>query len=785
MRAVLLVAKAEARRRAAALLGLALIVGLVGTAVLGSVAGARRTDSALDRFTDATATADGRAFAFALGRPLGGDLVGEVGALDGVREVGGFAIYSTDALFDVDVSIVAPTDDVAFRRLDRPLLLDGRYPDPSSPDEVVLSDLAVERLGLHTGDRFRASTFSPEDCAALAEDDFQGFNGPAVDLEVVGEVRRLDELQASAIDSGPTAIATPAFAAAHAADTCASAVSAVVRYEPGAGPSDAEMVAATRRAAPGVAEIGAGSVEKEYLEALRSAIDVAVIALLVFAAVTAAAGALALIQAVLRQTEATTPIGGTLGALGLTRAQQALAGTLPLVAAAVLGAVLAGIGTVVVSPLFPLGVARRAEPDPGLRPDVLVLIVGLVALVVLVAVVGFLASRRRVGRVAVPERASVASRAAGRLRATPSIIIGLRLADDRTRSRTAVRTAMVGTGLAVAGLCAVAVLSASLSGVLDDPARFGWPWTAKPDVDSPDPEATVRAVAQEEQVEAVAVLHQSGLEVDDHATEAFGLEVIKGTIDFPLLGGRLPAADDEIVLAEGVAPDVDLGSSLRVRAGDEVADLTLVGRAVLPQIDNNGVDAALVQPEALDRLSHSPERSLVLTYAPGVDEDALEAHLEEAYGLSFPAYARPDPPDRLLHLDEIRGLLVALALFFTVLGIVGLAHALAVAGRRHRGFFATLRALGFRRRQVVRSVATCSAAIVLAGIVVGMPLGIALGRLVWTAIAGDLGVVDAPSVPAVAILSLALLTLGGALIVATPSAWLAGRCRPAAVLRAE
>ena len=132
-----------------------------------------------------------------------------------MAEVGGSVLYATDASFDIDTSILAPTDDIQFQRFDRPLLLDGRLPDPDATDEVVLSELAVDHLDLHTGDRLQANTFSDEDCAALAADDFLGFNGPALDLEVVGEVRVIEELQGSEVDSGPVAIATPAFAAEH------------------------------------------------------------------------------------------------------------------------------------------------------------------------------------------------------------------------------------------------------------------------------------------------------------------------------------------------------------------------------------------------------------------------------------------------------------------------------------------------------------------------------------------------------------------------------------------
>ena len=144
MSAILLVARAEARRRRAALLGLALLLALVGTAVLGSVAGARRSASALERFQDATDARDGRAFAFVLGADVAEDLVEEIAGLDGVAEVGGSVIYGTDVSFDIDTSILAPIDDTQFRRIDRPLLLDGRLPDPAAADEVVLSELAVE-----------------------------------------------------------------------------------------------------------------------------------------------------------------------------------------------------------------------------------------------------------------------------------------------------------------------------------------------------------------------------------------------------------------------------------------------------------------------------------------------------------------------------------------------------------------------------------------------------------------------------------------------------------------
>ena len=88
-----------------------------------------------------------------------------------------------------------------------------------------------------------------------------------------------------------------------------------------------------------------------------------------FALVTGAAGVLALTQAVVRQVAAADRVDETLAAVGLTRGQRAVAVALPLVVASAVGAGLAVLGAVAVSPLFPLGVARRAEPEPGVLAD--------------------------------------------------------------------------------------------------------------------------------------------------------------------------------------------------------------------------------------------------------------------------------------------------------------------------------------------------------------------------------------------------------------------------------
>ena len=166
-------------------------------------------------------------------------------------------------------------------------------------------------------------------------------------------------------------------------------------------------------------------------------------------------------------------------------------------------------------------------------------------LVVVVALTAVLAARRQ--RPAEPTPRTGCRRLAGavaRSGASPPIVVGVRLVGDRSRGRFAVRTAVVGAAVALAGVCAVAVLSGSLAGVLDHPERYGWPWTARPDLDSDDPEATIAAIAEEPDVAAIGVVDSASIDINGRGLEGFALDVVKGSIAFPVLDGRVPDGAD-------------------------------------------------------------------------------------------------------------------------------------------------------------------------------------------------------------------------------------------------
>ena len=178
-------------------------------------------------------------------------------------------------------------------------------------------------------------------------------------------------------------------------------------------------------------------------------------------------------------------------------------------------------------------------------------------------------------------------------------------------------------------------------------------------------------------------------------------------------------------------------------------------------------------------------RNLLLTYAAGIDPTTLEPRLEEDYGVGFTPYSRPDPPGRLLQLDLMGGLLRGLGAFLIGLGMVGLVHFLGVSARRRRHDFAVLRALGFVRRDLSLTMSWQAMSVVAVGVVVGVPLGVMVGRWAWLAAIGSVGMVDTPALPGVSLVAIVVVAVGGAAALGAVPGWFAGRRPPADALRAE
>jgi predicted lysophospholipase L1 biosynthesis ABC-type transport system permease subunit len=96
-----------------------------------------------------------------------------------------------------------------------------------------------------------------------------------------------------------------------------------------------------------------------------------------------------------------------------------------------------------------------------------------------------------------------------------------------------------------------------------------------------------------------------------------------------------------------------------------------------------------------------------------------------------------------------------------------------------------LKTLGFLRRQVAATVAWQATATALTALVVGLPLGLVVGRWAWAAMAAQVQASAGPAVPLLLVGAAVPFTLVVANALAAGPGWLAARIRPAAVLRSE
>jgi hypothetical protein len=117
--------------------------------------------------------------------------------------------------------------------------------------------------------------------------------------------------------------------------------------------------------------------------------------------------------------------------------------------------------------------------------------------------------------------------------------------------------------------------------------------------------------------------------------------------------------------------------------------------------------------------------------------------------------------------------------------VFALGLTLIASVRRRRRDLALLKSLGFTQRQLASCVAWQSSMAVAAGTLVGVPVGIILGRSLWNLFARDIHAVPAPSVPVLTVVIIAIGAIVLANVVAAIPGLIAARTPTAIVLRSE
>ncbi|TDD71948.1 ABC transporter permease [Jiangella aurantiaca] len=795
--------RVDLRRRWRSLLVLALLVAVAAATVMTALAGARRGETAVDRLVQRTLPAT----AVVLPNSAGFDW-------DPVRRLPSVEALAVWPLGQVEVagSTGDPDtwvmDEAALRDIERPVVLDGRLPDPDRLDEAVVTAAWPDAQGSGVGDSIDVRLLSPEavDLYHLEQAEPEVATGPRLDVTIVGVVR--SPWFSDAPDGAGGVVLSPAVLAAYpesfygAQNTARS--NALVRLAPGPGATErfaGELAAATGRSDIDVWDLG------EVIHARQrdlTAFEAA--GLRVFALVAAAAAVVLVGQAVARNTAATVNDLRVLQALGLTPGQALRVAVTGPALAATAGALLAVAGAVVASRWFPIGAAAPAEPDPGFDADSVVLGAGLVltpALVTLGAVLSAAAALRAADSAA-PGRRSVVATAAARAGLPVAAVVGARFALEPGRGRRAlpVRPALAGAVFGVLGVIAAFTFSDGVDDVAAHPERLGvvHDLTLYVGLDGQDGEDVLpaarelfTAVAGVDGVRGVNDTRSAVAETGARPLAVLTSDPVGEPLDVVVTEGRRPEAAGEIMLGPDSARQLDagVGDTIELTGTAGQDGLTVVGVGLMPELSHNRyTDGGLVTAATYDGLFDGFRfHAGFVDLEPGVTLDDIGQELAEAAatvpGGENVAPEPVEPPSPVAELASIRELPVILAAFLAVLALGAVGHALATAVRRRRHEMAVLRAVGMTRPQSRAVVATQASVLALAGLVAGVPLGVALGRVVWRYVAETTPLFYVPPVAATALALVVPAALVAANLLAAWPSHRAASMRVGSVLRAE
>ena len=535
-------ARRELTRHRRAAVALVLLIGVSGAVVLTSAGGARRSASAYDRFLEASHTADVQLqYGTAEGRH---DPALDAEVLEALRADPAVAkavpLYITVAFAaetDYDLGIFAGPDPALYTQIDQPRILEGRRPDPSDPHEALINRFTQENLGVDVGDTVSIHTFGAEQFS-MDDGSSEPPSGPVIAMEVVG-------IAVTAYDLADPEVSglygTPAFHEEYWGEVGGFGPTLQIAANPG---HDVVPVVDAAVSDFGLEEVFV-SQRSEQAEKVEDSTRVLAIGLAAFALVAGLAALVAGAQALHRRMAETANDVPTLRALGMSRTECTIALVLSSLPVIVTGAGLAVVLATAGSVFMPVGQARKAEPNPGVDVDPLVLGIGALLLVLLLGASAAFGARRATriglaGTAATPRRPAASLLASGYFAPPSQLGVAMALDPGEGRTTVPVRSAIVGAAFGVAGVVAALTFGAGLDALVEDPSSSGWNWTLAPDLPEEETD-NLRAV---DGVEDIGIIHFGQVEAGGERMTGVSMQAEMGAPSFSVVRGpcrRVPA----------------------------------------------------------------------------------------------------------------------------------------------------------------------------------------------------------------------------------------------------
>jgi ABC-type antimicrobial peptide transport system permease subunit len=816
MRSVWFALRAECRRRWRPILGMALLLGLVGGVAVSAAAGARRTDTAFPRLL-AWSRASQHMIVTPIDNPRFYAALRRLPHVESVSAIGFYNVQlpAPHGQPGAPVQVTAALDRSYGVNSDHAKVLAGRTFDPLAAGEAMIDQQLARRDHLRPGGTLRL-TVIPQDARGNAEYGRE----VTVSFTVTAIVLFDDQVVPNSLTSAePAALVSEPFAATSLARSASYGYAAGVRLRPGASWRGFSRAAGliSRQYEPATGKLFDVISQSGDAVATQRAISPDAAALAIFAALAAVIGLAVVSQLLGRQILLDAADFPVLSALGMTRRALGIVALSRAAVATILGGLLATALTIALSPVMPIGAARLAEPSPGAEVNLAVLGIGLAAIVLAPLLVLTPIAWRSAGW---GQAGQAFRRATGRsdsglmaslgLAGPLTAMLGVRMAFHRGRGRAAVpvRSALLGTSLAVLSVVAALVFGASFVRLIQTPARYGQDWSDQLDLGfgALPRSALIGLMSAEHGVAAYAGGNYGQLRVDGLPTAAIGIDPIRGGGFLSLLAGHSPRSSSGIVLGAATM------RSLRVHLGDRVLvglgsatprPMRVVGEAVFPSFSRGsfaptdlGSGAAVASSLLAEQFRQTGCVSgvtcynfLLIRYRPGFGQDAMASLARAVTRAGCPpgscTVLSDQQPREITNYAGIRDTPLALGCLLAVLAAGTLAHVLLTSVRRRRRDLALFKTLGLRRGQIVRVVSWQATALGAAALAAGLPLGIVAGRWSWALFAGSIGVGPDADIPMPLVFLAIPVVLVLANLLAIGPGWASARIRPALTLRAE
>jgi ABC-type lipoprotein release transport system permease subunit len=790
---------------------LGLVVGLTGGVVLALAAGARRTSTSYQRFLVAHDAADVQVSLPAAGEPgtVDGDRIRALPNVTDVEVAGSFFVIR----FGAGVGVVIPHDSRLGTSVNRFKMLEGRPARADRPSEAVVSFALAQQYGVRIGSKI--PVLSPDvlgdpppelgdQATALLASRARILDLlPENELTVVGIEAAPGEFPPQIEGTGRYLIhASPALSpvAQDLASFSDGHDQALVRLRHGSRDVDG-FLADLDRLGPN----GGLLVQRDVANGVNRSVHTQATALWLLALLTALAGALVLGQLVARSMHTARDDVSVLTALGMRRRERFSLGIGHAAVIGVVGGVVGVTFAAAASAAFPTGLARIAEPSPGVHVDVFVLgagALGIALIVLLMAAWPAWRAARTPTEDSTAERRPRWERTLTRTGAPAPVQAGVRMAmrGNGGNGTMAVHASLGAITLGVATLVAAITFGASLTHLLSSPLLYGKTWDAAlTTYDKLLPTRGVPVLTADHRVTGVAVGRlNASLDVAGNRVDGLAIDSIAGNLRPRVLEGRAPRAAGEIALGARTLRSLGLGVGdivpVKTVASDRAPTrMRIVGRAVFPLFGELGRlgDGAFLTTSAYaevqGRAFDPAGAGVLIRVTRHRDLDAVVARLERElgnpdYGVAVISQGKPTD---IVNFGRVESTPYLLGGVLAAISLASLAYVLVTAVHRRRHDLAIYKTLGFVRRQVRATVAWQATTVIGLALVAGIPLGVIAGRWVWTLFAEDLGIVVVTRVPVTALLLTMAVALAAANLIAAVPALIAARTRPAQILRAE